>query len=64
MSRHALLTTKLQGPLDAIQACSDIIEGNYASMQQGRNREDVDIVELMARIHTDLEILANRQRCV
>lgn len=66
MKRSEMLRMKLQGPLDAIQMCRDIVEGNFnavakeADITSGCVR-DIDIYELQARIYTDLEILVMNQ---
>lgn len=55
MKRSELLQRQLTTPLDAIQTCRDIIEGNF---NDGSAR---DILDLEARIFTDIEILAMNQ---
>ena len=53
MKRAETLQRKLADPLDAIQACSDIVEGNFRAAT-----DTVDLVEVIARILTDFQILA------
>ena len=68
MKRSEMLETRLAGPLDAIQMCRDIVEGNFNAMlkEEGIDRrhaqDGVDPFELQARIYTDLEILAMNQQ--
>lgn len=57
MKRSVMLQTKLAGPLDTIQMCRDIVEGNFNARDAGT----IDSIELQARIYTDLEILARNQ---
>ncbi len=57
MKRSEMLKTRLSGPVDAIQMCRDLIEGNF----NARDIADIDHIELQARIYTDFEILAQNQ---
>lgn len=61
MKRSELLQMKLGGVMDAIQTCRDVVEGNFNAIARDRWPENVDYIELQARIYTDLEILAMNQ---
>ncbi len=52
-----MLRAQLGGPLDTIQMCQDIVEGNFNAHDVGV----IDHIELQARIYTDFEILARNQ---
>jgi hypothetical protein len=57
MKRRDLLSRELFTPLDAIQTCRDIVEGNVNAWAS----DPSDYIELTARIFTDFEILATNQ---
>lgn len=61
MKRSVMLQTKLVAPLDTIQMCRDIVEGNFNARDVGIGEGAIDNIELQARIYTDLEILAMNQ---
>lgn len=64
MKRSVMLRTKLVAPLDTIQMCRDIVEANFNAWQEDAYQSHeaaVAVVELQARIYTDLEILARNQ---
>ncbi len=58
MKRSEMLRARLTDPLDTIQMCRDIVEGNFNAKDSGT----IDHIELQARIYTDFEILAMNQR--
>ena len=55
-----MLQTVVRTPLDAIQMCRDIVEGNINAMRRWPDGA-LSIIELQARIYTDFEILAMNQ---